>query len=64
MADDKKKKGKQDAIRVDSTDHNELEYLHRKFPQLTHRQIKQAVKKAGPMRKKVVKWIEERIDRY
>jgi hypothetical protein len=53
MSDDKKNTGKQDDIRVDSNDPSEVEYLHRKFPNKTHEQIKEAIKAKGPMRKDI-----------
>jgi hypothetical protein len=54
MADNKTKKGKGDAIRVDSMDPNEVEYLHRQFPEKTHQEIKEAIQAAGPMRADVI----------
>jgi hypothetical protein len=53
MADDKKNTGKQDDIRVDGNDPNEVEYLHRQFPSKTHEEVKQAVKQFGPLRKDI-----------
>lgn len=53
MSDDKKNTGKQDDIRVDSNDPSEVEYLHRRHPDKTHQQIKEAIKKYGPMRKNI-----------
>ena len=50
MADDKQNTGKQDDIRVDSKDPSEVEYLHSKFPDLSHEQILEAIQKFGPMR--------------
>jgi hypothetical protein len=57
MADDKKNVGKQDDIRVDSQDPSEVEYLHQQFPSKTHQEIKDAIKKAGPMRNEVIKYL-------
>ena len=37
MADEKSKKGRQDDIRVDANDPSEVEYVHRQFPNKTHR---------------------------
>jgi hypothetical protein len=53
MADDKTKQGKQDDIRVDSNDPSEVEYLHSKFPNKTHDDIKEAIKNKGPIRKDI-----------
>jgi hypothetical protein len=57
MADDKMKTGRQDDIRVDSNDPNEVEYLHRQYPSKTHEQIREAIKKAGPLRADIVKYL-------
>jgi hypothetical protein len=54
MGDNKQNTGKQDDIRVDSNDPNEVEYLHRQFPGKTHDEIKQAIKDHGPMRENIV----------
>ncbi len=59
MADDKKNTGKQDDMRVDSGDPSEVEYVHRKYPQKTHQEIVDAIRKYGPMRKD----IEDFLDR-
>jgi hypothetical protein len=55
MADDKTKTGQQDQLRVDMNDASEVEYLHRQFPGKTHAEIKEAIKKAGPIREDIVK---------
>ena len=39
MADDKKNTGKQDDLRVDVNDANEVEYVHSKFPGYSHEEI-------------------------
>jgi hypothetical protein len=54
MPDNKEKKGKGDAMRVDSMDPNEVEYLHRQFPEKSHQEIKDAIKAAGPMRSDII----------
>ena len=56
--DDKSKKGKQDDIRVDSKDKNEIEYLHRQFPRKTHQQIVDAVQAAGPFRADIIHYLK------
>ena len=60
MSDNKNIKGKQDRIRVDSKDGSEVEYLHSKYPNLSHRAIKSAVKCAGPMRNNIEKYLKKR----
>lgn len=58
MADNKEKTTKQDAIRVDANDKNEVEYLHRQFPNKQHAQIVTAIKVAGPVRDDIVRYLE------
>lgn len=58
MADDKKNVGKQDDIRVDSQDPSEVEYLHQQFPAKTHQEIKDAIKRAGPMRQDIIDYLK------
>ena len=58
MADDKKNTGRQDDIRVDLNDPSEVEYLHTKFPKKSHEEIVQAIKSAGPMREKIIQYLE------
>ena len=53
MSDNKSKQGKQDDSRVDKNDPSEVEYLHRKFPNKTHQQIKDAIDKKGPNRRDI-----------
>ncbi len=53
MSDDKKNTSRQDAIRVDSQDPSEVEYLHSQHPDKTHEEIKDAIAKHGPMRKDI-----------
>lgn len=60
MNDNRNKKGKADRIRVDSQDASEVEYLHKKYPDLSHRAIKAAIKCAGPMRKNIEQYLVER----
>lgn len=54
MSDNKHNKGKQDDIRVDANDPSEVEYLHRKFPDKSHAEIKEAIKQAGPLRADII----------
>ena len=60
MSDNKKNTGKQDDIRVDSNDPAEVEYLHQQFPNKTHEQIREAIRKAGPMRSAIIQYLGER----
>jgi hypothetical protein len=59
MSDNKSNIGKQDDIRVDSNDPSEVEYLHGRFPSRKHEEIVEAIKKAGPMRSDIVKYLKE-----
>lgn len=59
MSDSKTLTGKQDRLRVDAKDPNEVEYLHMQFPWFSHAKIKEVVKKAGPMRKNIEKQLAE-----
>lgn len=59
MSDNKSNVGKQDDIRVDINDRSEVEYLHSRFPSRKHEQIVEAIKKAGPMREDIVKYLKE-----
>lgn len=59
MSDNKSNTGKQDDIRVDSNDPSEVEYLHSRFPSRTHEEIKEAIKKAGPMRADIVQYLKD-----
>jgi hypothetical protein len=58
MSDDKKNTGKQDDIRVDSNDPSEVEYLHRQYPNKTHQEVLDAIKKYGPMRRDIVEQLK------
>jgi len=60
MADNKSNTGKADDIRVDVNDPNEVEYLHRQFPEKTHQQIKEAIVKAGPMRNDILAELQKK----
>ena len=55
MADNKQNVGKQDDIRVDLNDPSEVEYLHQQYPDKSHAEIKAAIEKYGPLRKDIVK---------
>ena len=54
MPDNKSKQDGRDDARVDVHDKNEVGYLHQQYPNYTHDQIVEAIKKYGPLRKKIV----------
>ena len=58
MADSKKNTGIQDDIRVDINDPSEVEYLHSKYPNKTHQEIKDAIKAKGPLRKDIEAYLD------
>jgi hypothetical protein len=58
MSDDKNKTGKQDDIRVDSSDASEVEYLHQQFPNKSHDEIKKAIREKGPYRKDIEAFLQ------
>lgn len=58
MTDDKSKQPWQDDIKVDVNDKSEVEYVHKQFPNKTHQQIIDAIKKAGPYRKDIIKHLQ------
>ena len=60
MADNKSNTGLQDRIRVDANDPSEIEYLHSQYPALTHAQIKDAVKAAGPLRADIIAYLNKK----
>jgi hypothetical protein len=60
MSDDKTNRGRQDDLRVDINDKNEVEYLHGQFPQKSHEEIVDAVRRYGPMREDIVKELRDR----
>ena len=53
MSDDKRNTGKQDDIRVDANDPSEVAYLQRQFPNHSHEEIMEAIKKYGPLRENI-----------
>lgn len=60
MSDSKTKQDGRDDSKVDSKDKNEVEYLHQKHPNLTHQQITEAIKAAGPVRKDIEEYLKEK----
>ena len=59
MADNKQNTDGRDDARVDSKDPSEVERVHQKFPTLSHQQIKDAIEKAGPLRKDIYEYIQK-----
>lgn len=53
MPDNHLLKGTQDRSKVSGLESYEVEYLHQKFPWLSHQTVKEAVDKYGPNRDKV-----------
>jgi hypothetical protein len=60
MPDNKNKQDGRDRSKVDSKDKSEVEYLHRQYPQLSHQQVYAAVKKAGPSRTAIKKYLSDK----
>jgi hypothetical protein len=60
MADNKNKRDGRDRSRIDSKDKSEVEYVHRKFPDLPHQAISGAIRAAGPNRDDVMKYLKEK----
>jgi hypothetical protein len=63
MSDNKDFRGSQDRDRVDSQDSNEVEYIHRQFPELSHEEVLNVIKQNGPMRENVMNALRERTGR-
>lgn len=53
MSDKKDVSDGRDRARVDINDASEVEYVHSKYPSLTHQQVLDAVKQAGPDRQAI-----------
>jgi hypothetical protein len=60
MSDDKTNKGRQDDLRVDINDKSEVEYLHSQFPNKSHEEVVDAIRRYGPMREDIVKELRGR----
>ena len=60
MSDDKTNRGRQDDLRVDINDKSEVEYLHQQFPNKTHEEVVDAIRRYGPMREDIVKELRSR----
>ena len=60
MSDDKTNRGRQDDLRVDINDKSEVEYLHSQFPNKSHEEVVDAIRRYGPMREAIVKELRGR----
>jgi hypothetical protein len=60
MSDDKTNIGRQDDLRVDINDKSEVEYLHSQFPNKSHEEVVDAIRRYGPMREDIVKELRGR----
>ena len=60
MSDNRDLRGFQDRDRVDSQDSNEVEYIHRQFPELSHEEVLNAIRQNGPMREDIMTALRER----
>jgi hypothetical protein len=59
MPDNKDQMTQQDRIRVDANDPSEVEYLHQQYPGLSHQQILDAIRVAGPVRADIIAWLDK-----
>jgi uncharacterized protein (DUF433 family) len=60
MTDDKSLVGTSDINQNDGDDSNEIEYVLRQFPHLTHQQVSDAIKRIGPLRKDVIEYLKNK----
>jgi Protein of unknown function (DUF3606) len=58
MADNKAKKDGRDRSKVNSKEAYEVEYLHSKYPNLSHQQVYSAIRAAGPVRKDIEQYLK------
>ncbi len=58
MKEDKNKITQQDSIRVDEKDPGEIEHLHQQFPALSYTDILEAIRKAGPHREDIIRYLK------
>ena len=59
MSDDKTNRGRQDDLRVDINDKSEVEYLHSQFPDKSHEEVVDAIRRYGPLRENIEKELRE-----
>ena len=60
MSDNKQFTGKADRDRVSASEPYEVEDLHQKYPSLTHQEVLDAIKAAGPMRKDIIAYLDKK----
>lgn len=60
MTDNKSKTGKADRNKVNAKEAYEVEYLHKQYPNLSHQQVADAVRAAGPERKNIVSYLQQK----
>jgi len=60
MSDDKTNRGRPDKLRVDINDKSEVEYLHQQFPNKSHEEVVDAIRRYGPMREDIEKELRGR----
>jgi len=58
VKEDKNKATQQDSPRVDEKDPGEIEHLHQQFPALSYTDILEAIRKAGPHREDIVRYLK------
>ena len=59
MSDNKAFQGQKDRSRIDVNDPIDVEYVHHQFPWLSHKEIKDIIKKHGPDRDSVQAVLEK-----
>ena len=60
MSDKKDNRGQRDRVRIDLNDPSEVEYVHQQFSHLKHEEVVDAIKKAGPLREDVMKYLRDK----
>lgn len=59
MSDNKKATDGRDRSKVDANDPSEVEYVHSQFPNLSHRQVMEAIKSKGPDRHAIYEYLKK-----
>lgn len=60
MADNKQKEDKRDRNKIDINDSGEVEYVHKQFPNLSHSDVVEAIRRKGPNREDVMKYLKSK----
>ena len=58
MADNKTISDERERTKIDANDTSEVEYVHRQFPHLEHREVLDAIKQYGPDREDVIEYLK------